>query len=470
MRGWLLLPIMLAACDTTAKNRAAPHNTGVKSSAATTTPSADPCSKAHTEGAIAWIHDDFAAALACANAKKLPLVIDWWAPWCHTCLSMKSTVLADASFAVENAKFVFAALNTDRESNAPALAKFPVAAWPTYYVVSRDESVLARFVGAASVPQFNAFLDTGARAAAGDLPAGHQAFLLAAERALAAKDFKTAALQLEMAIADAPRDWPRLPDALVSLIATKRKQRDIAGCLDIAQRYFDQLGNTASASDFLSYATTCAEERLEEASDPATVVSVQRLREQAVAQWRRLVSDSTAALSVDDRSDLLVNLRETLLALNQTAQAKMAAEQQRVLLDEAAAKAATAMAAMTYNAHRAEVYVYLGRALDLVPALQKSAQELPNEYDPAARLGWLLLKAGKLQDAAFWTDKALTLVRGPRTARLLSQRAEIAKALGDKASEKQLRQRAVQVLEALPESQTSAELIAQAKQALAGLD
>jgi tetratricopeptide (TPR) repeat protein len=383
---------------------------------------------------------------------------------------MKTTVLADASFAVENSKFIFAALNGDREDNAPALAKFPVAAWPTYYVVSRDEIVLARFVGAASVLQFRAFLDTAAQAATGDLPAGHQAFLLAAERALAAKDFKTAEVQLEMAIADAPHDWPRLPDALVSLIGIKRKQRDIPGCLEVAERHLNQLGNTASASDFLASATTCAEERLAGTHDPAIIASVKNLREQAVARWRRLLGDSTAVLSVDDRSDLLVNLRETLLALNQTAQAKMAAEQQRVLLDEAAAKAPTAMAAMTYNAHRAEVYVYLGRPMDLVPALQKSAQELPNEYDPAGRLGWLLLKAGKLPEAAFWTDKALTLVRGPRTARLLSQRAEIAKALGDKASEKQLRQRAVQVLEALPASQTTPELIAQAKQALAALD
>jgi thioredoxin-like negative regulator of GroEL len=88
MRGWLLLPIVLAACDTAAndtaaKNRAASHSAVVKSSAAT--PSADPCSKAQVAGAIAWIHDDFATALACARAKKLPLVIDWWAPWCHTC-------------------------------------------------------------------------------------------------------------------------------------------------------------------------------------------------------------------------------------------------------------------------------------------------------------------------------------------------------------------------------------------------
>jgi len=57
------------------------------------------CAKAKPEGVLAWIEDDYPAALACAKARKLPLVLDLWAPWCHTCLSMMSTVFTDRSFA-----------------------------------------------------------------------------------------------------------------------------------------------------------------------------------------------------------------------------------------------------------------------------------------------------------------------------------------------------------------------------------
>jgi thioredoxin-like negative regulator of GroEL len=463
-RWWLALLFALASC-----NKSDPTRPAAKAATATKRASHSACSKAVLEGSIAWIHDDYAAALTCAKAKSLPLVIDLWAPWCHTCLSMKTTVLGDTSFAAENAKFVFLALDTDRERNAPALTKFPVAAWPTYYVANSNETVLARFVGAASIPQFHAFLDTGVQAARGALPAGHPAFLLAAERALTIKDLQTADLQLTLAVTQAPNDWPRLPDALVSWIATKRKRQDIAGCLEIAEGHADKMGNTASASDFLSYAVTCAEELLKNDAAPPQAARAKRLRENAVVRWRLLLADPNAPLSVDDRSDALIKLRETLVALNQPAAAKTVAEEQRTLLDDAAAKAPNPMAAMTYNAHRAEVYVYLGRPMDLVPALQKSAHDMPNEYDPAARLGWLYLKAGKLQEAATWTDKALTLVQGPRTARLLGQRAEIAKGQGDKVGEKQFRQRAVQVLEALPTSQVTPESIAQAKQALAAL-
>src|SRR5262245_45795757 len=157
----------------------------------------DPCAKAKPEGAMSWIDDDYPAALACAKAKKLPLVLDLWAPWCHTCLSMKSAVFTDASFAKDAPRFVFASVDTERDANAPVVAKFPLSAWPTFYVVGGDEQVLARFVGGASIAQFHAFLDAGAR---GGSPTGADAYLLAAERAMTAKDLAAAETELALAL------------------------------------------------------------------------------------------------------------------------------------------------------------------------------------------------------------------------------------------------------------------------------
>ncbi len=425
---------------------------------------ADHCANAKAEGPLRWISDDYASALACARDKKLPLVLDLWAPWCHTCLSMQSTVFVDASFAADRDRFVFAALDTDRESNAAALAKLSISAWPTFYVVGNDEVVLSRFVGAASVEQFHAFLDAGARAVAGGVAAA-DAHLLGADRALAVKDLATAELELTAAIGAAPATWPRRPDVLGSLILTKFKHGDLAGCLDVADKYLDATGNAAVASDFLVTAMTCAEAR---AKDDGP--RVQALRERAVTRWKSLLADPKAPLSVDDRSDAMASLREALDALGKKGDAMMIAEQQRTLLDDAAGKAATPIAAMTYNWPRAEVYVYLGKALELVPALEKSAADLPTEYDPRARLGWLYLKAGKFPEATKWTDEALAMVYGPRKGRLLGLRAEIAAAAGDKAGERRFREAAVKQYEALPPSQQSPDALAIAKQALAALD
>ena len=128
------------------------------------------------------------------------------------------------------------------------------------------------------------------------------------------------------------------------------------------------------------------------------------------------------------------------------------------------------MAAMTYNWPRAEVYVFLERPLELVPALEKSARDLPGEYDPPARLGWIYWKGGKLDEAVKWTDTALRLVYGPRKVRVLTQRAEIAAKQGDAAAERAARVGIVSTLEALPATQTTPEAIANAKQTLADLD
>ncbi|HLL25220.1 MAG TPA: thioredoxin family protein [Kofleriaceae bacterium] len=430
----------------------------------------DACPNMKSAGELAWIHDDYAGALACAKQKGVPLVVDFWAPWCHTCLSMQATVLTDPSFKAVANKFVFVELDTDREVNAAVVDRYPLSAWPTFYVIGPDEKVLARFVGAATVTQFHAFLEAGARAMSG-AAVGPDEHLLNAERAIAGKDLATAESELTAAIAAAPATWPRRPDALNSLVHVKQKRKDYPGCLDVAEKYMDETGNAASATDFTSHATDCARDYLDANKDqPEIAARVKALRERAVAKWRQLADDKTTQMSIDDRSDVMLYMRDTLIALERKDEAKQVAEAQRAMLDDAAAKATDPMHAMTYNWPRAEVYVFLDKPLELVPALEKSIADLPKEYDPPTRLGWIYLKAGKLAEAAKYTDQALALAYGPRKVRVLTQRAEIAQKQGDKDTERAMRAQVVKMYESLPAGQTSPEQLAKAKEALAKVD
>jgi thiol-disulfide isomerase/thioredoxin len=438
-----------------------PDQTEHKNPPVVAAPAEDFCKKAEPDGPLSWIADDYASALACAKQKKVPLVIDLWAPWCHTCLSMQTTVFQDPSFKDEQKRFVFAKLDTDRESNAAPLEKLAISAWPTFYVVnSTDETVLARFVGAATVSQFHDMLDAGLRMTHtnNDEASQHQA---AAERALAVKDLAKAETELTLALDKAHPAWLLRPNVLNSLVLTKLGRKDYAGCVDLANKYMDEVGNSAVTSDFLTTAAECNDKLTDPAAQKA-------FRQAAVKRWQRLLAESTV-MSVDDRSDAMASMREAMDALGDKANAKKTAEAQRALLDDAAAKAPTPFAAMTYNWPRSEVYTYLGKPLDLVPALEKSAADLPKEYDPPARLGGLYFKAKRYDDAAKWTDKALAMVYGPRKGRLLGLRADIAAAQGDQVAEKKYREEAVKLFEGLPKGQESPELLEHAKEALANV-
>ncbi|MEO6776595.1 MAG: thioredoxin family protein [Kofleriaceae bacterium] len=446
--------VLGAACKGHAPKPADDHNPPVAAK-----PSEDFCKRAEPDGPIAWIANDYASALACAKQRKAPLVIDLWAPWCHTCLSMQTTVFQDPSFKDEQKRFVFAKLDTDRDANAPALEKLAISAWPTFYVIdSTDETVLARFVGAATVSQFHDLLDAGMRMTHTNNDEASQ-HLAAAQRALAVKDLAKAQTELEAALAKAHAAWLLRPNVLGSLILTEYKRDDFKGCVELANKYMDEVGNSAITSDFLTTAASCADKLADPAAQKA-------FRQAAIKRWQRLLAESEV-MSVDDRSDAMASMREAMDALGDKQEAKKTAEAQRTLLDAAAAKAPTPFAAMTYNWPRAEVYVYLGKPLELVPALEKSAADLPKEYDPRARLGWIYLHAKNYADAATWTDQALALVYGPRKGRLLTQRADIAAAQGDKAAELKYRQDAVALYEGLPKGQAMPEALANAKDALA---
>ena len=120
---------------------------------------------------------------------------------------------------------------------------------------------------------------------------------------------------------------------------------------------------------------------------------------------------------------------------------------------------------MTYNWPRSDVYAYLGVPLELVPALEKSAADLPDEYDPPYRLAWILLKANSNYDsptaekAAQWAEKAIAKAYGPRKAKALGLLADCYLAMHDVGKELDAAQRQLEFMKTLPANQVSADAI-----------
>jgi hypothetical protein len=434
---------------------------------ATPTPSAT--ARAET---LPWIEDDYAGALALARRRQRPLVVDMGADWCHTCLSMKHFVLTDPSFLPLADRFVWLALDTEKAVNAAALAKLPMRAWPTFFVVSpHDESVQARFVGSASPDQFREFLREGERGhldalAAGSRLAADDPSLLAraGDRAALAGNFAAADRAYGAALARAPADWARRAEVLVAAIGARHDGEAWAACVELGLAAAGDTGQSASAADFLAYATACALEL--PVADPRRHASFVRAAERLTA----LVSDDTAPLSIDDRSDAMRILREVKHQLGDAAGARATAMTQRALLDRAATAAHSVKAAMTYLGPRAEVYVYLGQGAELVADLEAAERKLPREYDPPYRLAWLQLQLGNHEAALAACRRALARVYGPRTARVYDLLAAIHHAHGDRTDELAARRAVVEVLAKLPAGHARPAALAQARADLAALE
>ncbi|MEZ4269475.1 MAG: thioredoxin family protein [Myxococcota bacterium] len=384
------------------------------------------------EGGLSFIEDDLDKALALAKATDRPLVIDLWAPWCHTCLSMQHVVFKDPALLAMEPRFVWLALDTDRPENAGAIARFRPEVWPTFYVVSPDGLIQASQAGSTTAKGFREFLVRGedgtreSAALAKDTALWH---LRQGDRDVAARRYKRAEAAYRKALSLAPRDWPRAPEVLVRLARTLYRQERFKACAELALAELPRAvsGKDASGSDFTVYASLCAT-RLGDKPLAATLRSV-LVAPQASLAW--LAAEPTASLTADDRSDALSTLREVYIALGRPDDARRAAETQAQLLDAAVEAAPSASAQMTYVWPRSEVYVALGRGEAILPWIHELIAALPDQYDPPYRAAWVLRKLGRDAEALPLAQRAAELAYGPRKERIEALVAEISAAMQD---------------------------------------
>jgi tetratricopeptide (TPR) repeat protein len=427
-------------------------------------PSSEP--QARAPKPLTFVEDDMARAVAQALKERKALFVDVWAPWCHTCLSMKSFVLSDPAMGPLDELAVFASIDYDKPENAAFLEKHGVHGLPSFLVIDpENDRVVGNWIGSGSVREMKAMIEASASAVPA-LAAAHTsspasaAFAEGAAARAAGKPNESAAA-FERAVKAAPADWPLRSEALLAWAAALQESDDGAGCAKVAGEHLNEVTGSSLPSDLSITLLNCSE-KLEPAERA-------KARAAAIAKLTAYVTKPPSDAAIDDRGDAYSNLAQAVEETDKDA-AKKLREQWAAMLEQAAKSAPSVEAAHTFDYQRANAYMALGRFDDAIKMLTEREKQLPDSYEPPARLARVNLKAGKLDDADAAAKRAIAKAYGPRRMLYVGLRADIAKARGDIAQEIAVLKDLVRGYRELPQGQAAPKMLADAEKRLEGAE
>src|SRR6266550_891911 len=124
---------------------------------------------------------------------------------------MRAFVFTDKAMERYAGQFVWLSIDTEKGSNSSFLAKYPIHVWPTLLIVNpKNEAVLLRYPGGATVPQLSKLLDEGAKTYRAKSLSPADALLASADKLSNEEKYAEAAKMYEQAIAKAPKKWSQL--------------------------------------------------------------------------------------------------------------------------------------------------------------------------------------------------------------------------------------------------------------------
>jgi len=371
---------------------------------------------------------------------------------------MRAYVFTDKSLERYAGQFVWLSIDTENATNTAFLKAHPISIWPTLLILDPKDKVIFRYAGGGTVPQIRKLLDDGERAAHGSHAKADLALIRADALAAQGKQAE-AAKAFDEAIAEAPKNWPRLGRASESLIFAL--SRDPQRCAERALALYPRVRGTGSAVNVASTGLSCATDLDAKSWNRSELVAgLEKATSETLAAAGRI------AMSADDRSSLYESLVDARDQAKDDTSAHKLREEWAAFLEKEAAKAKTPDQRAVYDSHRLEVYLGLKQPEKAIAMLEQSERDLPKDYNPPARLISAYRAAGRLDDSLAASDRALKLSYGPRKIGIYRSRAATWLAKGDKASARKTVEEAIAYAESLPAEQRSEGMIASMKKQL----
>lgn len=416
-----------------------------------------------------FIENDYAKALAEAREKKLPLFVDAWALWCHTCRSMNAFVFTDPELGKLADRYVWLKLDTELAQNAGFVEKFPLDAYPTLFVIDpADERVALRWLGSANVEQLERLLEDGERVIAAKQQGGQGSgavATLARADSLYGEGKTTEAIQAYRdALEQAPSRWDRrgrVVESLLFALTTARRHED---CAKTAIDFGAKLPRSASYANAVATGLFCA---LGAPADADWRPEAIRKLEAAVHD---VMNGAPTPLTADDVSNLFQARALAREAQGDTTGKRALVEEWIGYLERHAKRARTPKERTVFDAHLVTAALMIDEPERALSAIRRTEEELPDDYNAPARKALLLSAMGKYEDAIAASDTALKKAYGPRKVRVYSDRAQIFADKGDKAKAIEALKTAKTYAESLPASQKPVNLLAKLDERLAALE
>ncbi len=363
--------------------------------------------------------DDLPGALAEARRAGKLVLVDAWATWCHTCLSMKNYVLTDPSLTGYRERLLFVELDTDREVNADFMERYAVEMLPSFFVLDGEGAVLGMWPGSASLAELRGFLDGSIEAheaLSGEAAQGPLEALVRARRFHAESKHREAAAAYAEALKRAPPDWPRESEVLKGWLGSLARAGQARECVRVGMEHLAKVRGASIPADFSLQLMSCAEGLRERAT-------IQRTAKAVTARLTALLEVPPMEMSPDDVADALRILGYAHSLLGDRA-AERAADQRGLEVLEAAAKAAPEPELQaTFDSGRAAAYLQLGRVQEALEMLEARERQLPTSAEAPARLSLVYQRLGRMEDAILAIGRAVKLANGPRRLMYLERQA-----------------------------------------------
>lgn len=382
---------------------------------------------------------------------------------------MRAFVFTDKALESEAGRFVWLEMNTDREQNAAFKTQYKIAALPTYFIVDPgSEDVLLRRVGGATVPQLLSILEAGRNAVASEAA---PAALSPADRILAqgdaqygAGDYAAAALTYREALAAAPGDWPAYERTIEALLYALQDGGENEAAARVALEAYPRLIHSASAANIAVTGLDCA--LALPPDNPARRELV--ARHEAIA--RGVASDLTSPVAADDRSSVFGSLIGVYREAGDSAAAYAMAERWAAFLETEAARTTSPEARAVFDPHRMSAYFELNQPERALPMLEASERDLPDDYNPPARLAAVYARMKRWDEGLAASERAMAKAYGPRRLRILQTRADVQAGMGDTTAARGTLEEALQLAESLPPGQRSEGTIAAFRKRIAAME